>query len=365
VITCDALVVGGGPAGSSCAWKLRQAGLDVVVMDKAAFPRDKVCAGWITPQVLNALQIDVGEYRHSRTFQPITAFRIGVIGDRDSIDVAYRRPVSFGIRRCEFDHYLLQRAGARVLLGTPVTHIRREGAHWVVNDAVRTPMLVGAGGHFCPVSRVLNSDAAAAPVVAAQEAEFVADPGDGWPIDGERPELYFCDDLRGYGWCFRKGPYVNVGFGRFDARALPNATARFVEYLRVRRRIPAAGSWRWRGHAYLVAGARGRHAVDDGVVLVGDAAGLAFPRSGEGIWPAIESGLLAASAILDARGCYTADRLEPYATRLRGRFGVSPLAQALSIAVPQHTACAIARRLLRNSWFVRRVVLDRWFLHAR
>ena len=49
--SCDVLVVGGGPAGSACAWKLRQAGLDVIVMDRAAFPRDKVCAGWITPQV--------------------------------------------------------------------------------------------------------------------------------------------------------------------------------------------------------------------------------------------------------------------------------------------------------------------------
>ena len=43
--TCDALIVGGGPAGSTCAWKLRQAGLDVVVMDAAVFPRDKLCAG--------------------------------------------------------------------------------------------------------------------------------------------------------------------------------------------------------------------------------------------------------------------------------------------------------------------------------
>jgi menaquinone-9 beta-reductase len=51
VETCDALVVGGGPAGSSCAWKLRQHGMAVTVMDKAPFPRNKVCAGWITPAV--------------------------------------------------------------------------------------------------------------------------------------------------------------------------------------------------------------------------------------------------------------------------------------------------------------------------
>ncbi len=60
MITCDALIVGGGPAGSTCAWKLRQAGLDVMVVDAAVFPRDKVCAGWITPQVVAELDLDIG-----------------------------------------------------------------------------------------------------------------------------------------------------------------------------------------------------------------------------------------------------------------------------------------------------------------
>src|SRR5690606_26023348 len=55
---CDVLVVGGGPGGSSCARALVRAGLDVVVLDRRRFPRDKVCAGWITPPVLATLEID-------------------------------------------------------------------------------------------------------------------------------------------------------------------------------------------------------------------------------------------------------------------------------------------------------------------
>ena len=54
----EVIVVGGGPAGSTCAWRLRQSGIDVLVLDKAAFPRTKLCAGWITPQVLSDLQMD-------------------------------------------------------------------------------------------------------------------------------------------------------------------------------------------------------------------------------------------------------------------------------------------------------------------
>ena len=77
---CDVLIVGGGPGGSSCAWGLRESGLDVVILDRARFPRDKVCAGWITPQVCQELAIDPADYRKARLMQPIrknadTAFR--------------------------------------------------------------------------------------------------------------------------------------------------------------------------------------------------------------------------------------------------------------------------------------------------
>ena len=111
---CDVLIVGGGPAGSSCAWRLRGSGLDVAILDKAVFPRHKVCGGWITPAVLAELEIDPAEYGRGRVLQPITAFRTGSIGG-PAIETLYGAPVSYGIRRCEFDDYLLRRSGARLL----------------------------------------------------------------------------------------------------------------------------------------------------------------------------------------------------------------------------------------------------------
>ena len=373
---CEVLVVGGGPAGSSCAWALRRAGVDVVVMDKATFPRDKVCAGWVTPPVVDALQIDLDDYRSGRTLQPITGFRVGLIGDGHTIDSSYDRPVSFGIRRCEFDHYLLRRSGARLQLDTPLTSIRRDGTDWIVNETMRSRLVVGAGGHFCPVSRLLNKRDGRDPLVAAQEVEFAIDARDAAEvrIAPEKPELYFSRDLAGYGWCFRKGHYLNVGLGRLECRPdrtgprrnqnLPASTAAFVDFLKAGQRIPADAAWRWRGHAYLLSGSKSRCAVGDGVMLVGDAAGLAYPQSGEGIRPAIESGLMAASAIVDANGRYTRDRLQPYADRLRIRYDAGSLARLLSPLVPAAASAAIGRRLLAQPWFVRRVVLDRWFLRS-
>src|SRR5260370_11587902 len=98
--TCDVLIVGGGPAGSSCAWRLRNSGLDVVVLDKQVFPRDKVCGGWITPAVLSELEIDGYEYAQRRVFQPITGFRTGCIGG-EVVEPKYDTPVSYGLRQPE------------------------------------------------------------------------------------------------------------------------------------------------------------------------------------------------------------------------------------------------------------------------
>ena len=373
-LSCDALIVGGGPAGSTCAWALRRAGLDVMVIDAAVFPRDKVCAGWITPQVVTDLNLDIEDYRRGRTFQPITAFRVGLIqsGDRDHVQAVYGDEISYGIRRCEFDHYLLQRSGAQVMAGTSVTSMKRVassghgGSHWIVNGTIRTPLLIGAGGHFCPVARLINGPMSAASVVVAQEAEFPIESGaDSCAVDGEEPELYFCRDLKGYGWCFRKGEFLNIGLGRLDRRSLPRATAEFLAFLASTGRISGRTSPRWRGHAYAVYDSPHRRAVDGdaGVMLVGDAAALAYAQSGEGIRPAVESGLLAAETIVAAKGRYTKERLEPYQERLRARFATGAVSSALSGIVPERLGAAVARRLLATPAFVRHVVLDRWFLH--
>lgn len=361
--TADAVVVGGGPAGSTCAWKLREAGLDVLVLDKAAFPRDKPCAGWVTPQVFEELGIEPAEYlRSGRTLQAITAFRTGLIGGRER-ETAWERPVSWGIRRCEFDTHLLERSGARLRTGTALSSIRREGRHWIVNETIASPLLVGAGGHFCPVARFLNGGIGPESIVAAQELERKLDESQSRAcgVAAEVPELWFCRDLRGYGWCFRKGGYLNVGLGRQDRNALPRHLSGFVDFLKARKKIPRDLDGDYKGHAYLLASASGRRVAADGMLLVGDSAGLAWPESGEGIRTAVESGLLAARVLADARGDYGEARLEAYGRALEERFGKRGRMRP-SRRLPEPIAAAVASALMTSRWFARRVLLERWFL---
>ena len=363
--TCDVIIVGGGPAGSSCAWKLRDAGLEVVVVDRASFPRDKVCAGWITPAVVEELQLDLADYRRDRILQPITGFVTGLIGGGE-LTTDFDQPVSYGIRRCEFDDYLLRRCGATLCLNEPLSSLRREGRAWILNERLQAPVLIGAGGHFCPVARRFvpaakeNEDS----VVAAQEIEFemTESQREQCSVSGNRPELFFCPDLRGYGWVFRKGDFLNVGLGREHENHLSSHRAAFVEFLQAGGKIPRDIPQHFHGHAYRLRGAP-QQAHEPGVLLIGDSAGLADRQSGEGIRPAIESGLLAASAILECRSATEADLSEVFQQKLQTRLS-NQSSSAISAWIPSALRLSAARWLLSTHWFTRRVLLSRWFLHT-
>ena len=78
----DILVVGGGPAGSTLAYYLSGSGLSCAIMDKQDFPRQKICAGWVTPAVMHELDIDLEDYARGRELQAIRGFRISQLGQK-------------------------------------------------------------------------------------------------------------------------------------------------------------------------------------------------------------------------------------------------------------------------------------------
>lgn len=364
----DILIVGGGPAGSTLAWRLRHSGLRIGILDKQSFPRDKVCAGWVTPAVMQELAVDLDEYARGRTLQPITGFRISQLGQPE-VETRYQdEPVSYGIRRCEFDDYLLRRSGAELLTGQAFRSMQPDGTGWRVNEELQARLVIGAGGHFCPVARAIGArPGKSEKVVAAQEIEFEMTPQQAaaCPVDARTPELFFTPDLAGYGWVFRKGDYLNIGLGREDSHRLASHVQAFTDYLRQRGRIPADTPDKFQGHAYLLYPHALREVVRDGALLIGDAAGLAYPQSGEGIRPAVESALLAGAVIESCAGDFSAAALQRYQVLLEERFGTRQPAPSLLERMPPVFKQWLATPLMRSHWFARKVIVERWFLHSQ
>jgi geranylgeranyl reductase family protein len=288
----DAIVVGGGPAGSTCAWKLKDAGLDVVVLDRQEFPRTKLCAGWVTPEAMADLELDRNDY--PRTFITFDALHL----HWKSLDFKLRSR-QHSIRRFEFDEFLLQRSGARVQQHK-VREIRKDGDDYVIDGKFRCKYLVGAGGTACPVYKTLfhdNNPRSSMLQTATYEHEFAYD----W--EDPRCHLWFFDDgLPGYAWYVPKANgYINVGLGgmavtmKHRGGHVREYWQKFIQKLEDRDLIhykdynPTGYSYYLRGNVDVV--------CDDNAYIVGDAVGLATRDMGEGIGPAVRSGLLAARAI--------------------------------------------------------------------
>jgi len=183
-------------------------------------------------------------------------------------------------------------------------------------------------------------------------------------VRGDAPQLYFCPDLAGYAWVVRKGDWLNVGIGRRGPQRLGEQFQHFLASM-VRDGVLDAdiAQARAKGHAYLLYPHAQRPLVADGALLIGDAAGLAYPESGEGIRPAVESALLAAAAIRSCGSDYSRRGLQGYVRAIEERFGVRASPKRENAALPGKLQQFAAGLLLRSRWFTHEIVTRRWFLH--
>lgn len=296
MIEADVIVIGAGPAGSTCARHLRLGGANVIILDRQQFPRLKLCAGWITPKVVEVSNIDLAEYPHAL----VTFRRINFHVRRIRLPI---RTVQYSIRRVEFDNWLLDNSGVPIYHHS-AKNIRPDNGHYIVDDAYKCRFLVGAGGSYCPVYQTLfkeiNPRSTAQQIVCLeQEIEY--------ETSDQNCHLWFFDrGLLGYSWFVPKGDGVlNVGVGGKQASMISrDQTIRdhwdhFVtklENLSLVTNYP----FRPKGYQYFL-----RTDVEQvqigNAFIIGDAAGLATKDMGEGIGPAMESGILAAESILNGQ----------------------------------------------------------------
>jgi len=296
VIESTIIIVGGGPAGAACAWKLKQRGFDALILDKQPFPRQKICAGWITPHVLDLLSITPETYPFSMTrFNRIYFHLFGM-----KFPVRTRQ---YTIRRYEFDQWMVDRAQTRMITHS-VKNIAKKDGYYTIDGQYRCRYLVGAGGTHCPVNRIFFNPTVKRPqkaLIAALEREYRCDYSDG------RCHLWFFDrNLPGYAWYLPKADgWLNIGIGgkflRMKSRG-KTIMDYWREFIRKLQRLSLIDGRpkHPKGHTYYLCHKRERHQLDN-AYITGDAAGLSTLDLGEGIHAAVASGILAAEAIAGER----------------------------------------------------------------
>jgi geranylgeranyl reductase family protein len=309
----DVAVVGAGPAGSTAAYRLADAGARVLLVDKAAFPRDKPCGGGVTGRAARLLPF---------ALDPVVEDVVDTLecslGYRARFRRRARAPLAYMTQRRRLDHFLVEKAaeaGADVRDGVEVSEIRADGLV-VDGEEIRARLVLGADGCNGASARALGLGGEIVHGVAL-EANFPHEP---------RFARTMVLDIRvlrgGYGWIFPKGDHVNLGVGG-DADEGPQLRSH-LQRLCEEHGFDLADARDLRGYRLPMRRA-GTRLARGGAAVIGDAAGLVDPFSGDGMYEAFLSSALVAEAALDVLAG-RAEGLEPYADAVERR--IAPLTRA-------------------------------------
>ena len=289
----DAIVVGAGPAGSTAAQRLASGGASVLLVDRATFPRDKPCGGGLTMRAVKQLPFAVDPVVE----QVVTTAELR-LGQRRPAERGSGRPLAYMTQRRRLDHFLAEKAaaaGAEFRDGVKVTAVETDG----------TGATVTAGGERLSAAAVVGADGVNG--VTARALGLGGNRTIGVALEGNLPNgrldagrfhgrivVDFATVPGGYGWIFPKADHLNFGVGGWNDEG-PKLREHLATFCRMYG-IGMADLDELRGYrlpcrAHDSTLARGRGLV------VGDAAGLLDPLTGDGMFEAVVSGRFAADAV--------------------------------------------------------------------
>lgn len=289
----DVIIVGAGPAGATLGYELARKGVGVLILEKQRLPRYKPCAGGITVKAANILGLDI-----SAVTRTVVHGARATYGKNQTFTKWYDKPLIYTVMRDEFDHLLVQRsqeAGATITDQEAVCHIETTAETVRVMTTKKTrqaQILVGADG---------------ARSIVARHAGLMREIDLGIGIEAETSvageKLVKWDSLMGldlghirggYGWVFPKKDHLSVGVGG-PMRQVRRLRSGYRAVLKSHD-LGSGSVSRMRSH-YLPVRKKGTPIQSSRFLLLGDAAGLVDPLTGEGIHNAIKSAQIAAPII--------------------------------------------------------------------
>ena len=294
----DVIVVGAGPAGSTAAREIADRGGNVLLLDRAKFPRDKPCGGGVTIRTADLLPFSLDPVIEATVDTAHLRFREG-----KEITRHHWRPLTYMTQRSRLDAFLVERAqegGVEFRDGCPVKEVTRlgDGSYEVRHrdgSAHHARVVIGADGANGVVRANLGYEA---PIESAVALEGNIEFPDGIPERYRRGIVLNLSYLPGgYGWVFPKGDHVNVGVGGWKAQVGTTLRQELERFCHLYDFDPASVT-QIRGH-HLPLIRPGAQVATAGSAVIGDAAGFVDPLSGEGIHGAVASGIGVATAVED------------------------------------------------------------------
>lgn len=302
----DVLILGGGPAGAAFGLALARAGVSALIIEKGRVPRRKACGGLLSPKSVDIINREFGPGRIAPMALAVTK-GCRIVNRGEFVAEAERERPMYVIERSDLDAMLLNRAreaGCEVMEGARAVGVDLNAAEVTLDDGrrLRGRIIAGADGVNSVVRRALwgggwPSGRIGLGLVTDLPAASLRPDMTG-VMTRLMPEIHFGDVPWGYGWVFPKGDKVSIGVGGL-IRLNPDMRAHLR---RLVDRCCVEGTWqaaRVEGHL-LPCGCIHRPAARRNALLLGDAAGIVEPITGEGIAAALESGLLAAEAVVAA-----------------------------------------------------------------
>lgn len=292
--SADVIVVGGGPAGSSTAYQLAKQGLSVIVLEKQKMPRYKTCGGGVNLRAARHIPFSIEPVVEKVIYK----YRFTYRGEKP-FEKTSDEPLTYMTQRLRLDQFLLEQArnqGAQVIEEVSVRKIENKNASISIEDSTGktycSHLLVGADGANSIVARNLQlHDGIQREIALESEISLPREVLSKWD---DFIELDLFSIWCGYGWIFPKQDHISIGVGG-PQKLIKKIKEYNTAYLH-QNSVSEYPKIRFSGHALPVR--KGTSPLTRGrALLVGDAAGLLEPFTGEGIGYAVRSGQLAALAI--------------------------------------------------------------------
>ncbi len=317
----DVAIVGGSCAGAAAGHTLALAGKRTVIIDKAAFPRKKLCGGIITEKTIDLLKLVYGNEPPDSLVE-LTFDTMGIYHSDAGKICVYAHPSSrlHSVDRSVFDDHFLnitKASGCSVINGEKVIHIDGTRITTDSGTEISADFIIGADGANSIVRKSLYSVKKKKHFAMALELDI--DYQDLNCFDdntGLYPKLYFGFMNSGYGWVFPKKKFATVGMGGLIHANRESLKDLYLNFLRSVCKCDISSLVRSIAGFPVPLQNLIRKPAGNNIFLTGDAAGFVEPITGEGIYFAILSGKLAADAILSGT-----DRVNTYNRKIRKNIG--------------------------------------------